>query len=217
MNARHDPAAFIRANTRVEAPALVPEISLHLASELVPLWQASEAELERMNVPPPYWAFAWAGGQALSRYLLDNPALVRGKTVLDFGAGSGLQGLAAARAGASRVLALDIDPFACAAIGLNATVNHLAVEVSTEDLIGDACERFEVILAGDVCYERPMAGRVEVWLKALSAAGKLVLMGDPGRTYLPRDGLERVTGYAVKTTREIEDTDLRNAVVWRVL
>lgn len=217
MNARHDPAAFIRANTRVEAPALVPEISLHLASELVPLWQASEAELERMNVPPPYWAFAWAGGQALSRYLLDNPALVRGKAVLDFGAGSGLQGLAAARAGASRVLALDIDPFACAAIGLNATVNHLAVEVSTEDLIGDACERFEVILAGDVCYERPMAGRVEVWLKALSAAGKLVLMGDPGRTYLPRDGLERVTGYAVKTTREIEDTDLRNAVVWRVL
>ena len=217
MNARHEPAAFIRANTRVEAPALVPEISLHLASELVPLWQASEAELERMNVPPPYWAFAWAGGQALSRYLLDNPALVRGKAVLDFGAGSGLQGLAAARAGASRVLALDIDPFACAAIGLNATVNHLAVEVSTEDLIGDACERFEVILAGDVCYERPMAGRVEVWLKALSAAGKLVLMGDPGRTYLPRDGLERVTGYAVKTTREIEDTDLRNAVVWRVL
>ena len=91
------------------------------------------------------------------------------------------------------------------------------MEVSTEDLIGDACERFEVILAGDVCYERPMAGRVEVWLKALSAAGKLVLMGDPGRTYLPRDGLERVTGYAVKTTREIEDTDLRNAVVWRVL
>ena len=217
MNARHDPAAFIRANTRVEAPALVPEISLHLASELVPLWQASEAELERMNVPPPYWAFAWAGGQALSRYLLDNPALVRGKAVLDFGAGSGLQGLAAARAGASRVLALDIDPFACAAIGLNAAVNGLAVEVSTEDLIGDACEHFEVILAGDVCYERPMAGRVEVWLKALSAAGKLVLMGDPGRTYLPRDGLERVTGYAVKTTREIEDTDLRNAVVWRVL
>jgi len=217
MTAGADPAAFIRANTRVEAPALVPEIALHLAHELVPLWQASEAELERLNVPPPYWAFAWAGGQALARYLLDNPGLVRGKPVLDFGAGSGLQGLAAAKAGAARVLALDIDAYACAAIELNAEANGLRVEVSSADLVGDACEDFAVILAGDVCYERPMAGRVELWLKALSATGKLVLMGDPGRTYLPRDGLERVTGYAVKTTREIEDTDLRNAVVWRVL
>jgi predicted nicotinamide N-methyase len=217
MNALSDPAAFIRANTRLEALALVPEIALHLASELVPIWQASEVELERLNVPPPYWAFAWAGGQALSRYLLDNPELVRGKAVLDFGAGSGLQGLAAARAGAARVLALDIDPFACAAVRLNAAANELLVEVSSEDLIGDPCAAFEVILAGDVCYERPMAGRVELWLKTLAAAGKTVLLGDPGRTYLPREGLERVTGYAVKTTREIEDSDLRNAVVWRIL
>ena len=217
MNAGADPAAFIRANTRLEAPALVPEIRLHLASELVPLWQASEAELERQGVPPPYWAFAWAGGQALARYLLDHPALVHGKAVLDFGAGSGLQGLAAAKAGAARVLALDIDPFACAAIRLNAAANALSVETSGADLLGDPCADFAVILAGDVCYERPMAGRVELWLKALSAAGKTVLMGDPGRTYLPRDGLERVTGYAVQTTREIEDSDLRNAVVWRVL
>jgi len=212
-----DPAGFIRGNTRLEAPALVPEIALHLASELVPLWQASEVELERLNVPPPYWAFAWAGGQALARYLLDNAELVRGKAVLDFGAGSGLQGLAAAKAGASRVLALDIDPFACAAIELNAAANGVAVDVSSEDLIGDPCAAFAVILAGDVCYERPMAGRVELWLKQLAGEGKTVLMGDPGRTYLPREGLERVTGYAVKTTREIEDTDLRNAVVWRVL
>jgi predicted nicotinamide N-methyase len=217
MNATADPAAFIRANTRLEAPALVPEIALHLAHELVPLWQASEVELERLNVPPPYWAFAWAGGQALSRYLLDNPELVRGKAVLDFGAGSGLQGLAAARAGAARVLALDIDAFACAAIRLNAAANGLSVEVGSEDLIGDPCADFAVILAGDVCYERPMAGRVEFWLKALAAAGKTVLLGDPGRTYLPREGLERITGYAVKTTREIEDTDVRNAVVWRVV
>jgi predicted nicotinamide N-methyase len=217
MNAGSDPAAFIRANTRLEAPPLVPEIELHLASELVPLWQASEAELEREGVPPPYWAFAWAGGQALARYLLDNAQLVRGRAVLDFGAGSGLQGLAAARAGAARVLALDIDPFACAAIRLNAAANALAVEIGVEDLIDDPCTAFDLILAGDVCYERPMAGRVERWLKALAVAGKTVLLGDPGRTYLPREGLERVTGYAVKTTREIEDSDLRNAVVWRVL
>jgi predicted nicotinamide N-methyase len=217
MNAGSDPAAFIRANTRLEAPPLVPEIELRLASELVPLWQASEAELERQGVPPPYWAFAWAGGQALARYLLDNAQLVRGRAVLDFGAGSGLQGLAAARAGAARVLALDIDPFACAAIRLNAAANALAVEVGSADLIDDPCVAFDLILAGDVCYERPMAGRVERWLKALAAAGKTVLLGDPGRTYLPREGLERVTGYAVKTTREIEDSDLRNAVVWRVL
>jgi predicted nicotinamide N-methyase len=217
MNVATDPAAFVRANTRLEAPALIPELRLHLASELVPLWQASESELEREGVPPPYWAFAWAGGQALARYLLDHAALVRGRAVLDFGAGSGLQGLAAAKAGAARVLALDIDPFACAAIRLNAAANGLALEVSAEDLIDDPCAAFEVILAGDVCYERPMAGRVEAWLKRLAAGGKTVLLGDPGRTYLPRDGLERVTGYAVKTTREIEDTDLRNAIVWRVV
>ena len=216
QHAAADAAAFIRANTRLEAPPLVPEIRLHLASELVPLWQASESELERQGVPPPYWAFAWAGGQALARYLLDNPLLVRGRAALDFGAGSGLQGLAAARAGAARVLALDIDPYACAAIGLNAAANELTIQVSAQDLIDDPCAAFEVILAGDVCYERPMAGRVERWLKALAAAGKTVLLGDPGRTYLPQDGLERVTGYAVKTTREIEDSDLRNAVVWRV-
>lgn len=212
-----DPAAFIRANSRLDAPALVPEIRLHLASELVPLWEASEAELERQGVPPPYWAFAWAGGQALARYLLDHPETVAEKRVLDFGAGSGLQGLAAARAGAASVLAVDIDPFACAAMRLNAEANGLALEVSDADWIGRVNPAWQVVLAGDVCYERPMAERVEAWLRGLAARGVLVLVGDPGRTYFPRSGMERITGYAVKTTREIEDTDLRNAVVWRLL
>lgn len=220
--ARRDPVAFIRANTTVESTVLVPELKLHQASTLVPLWEASEAELERQGVPPPYWAFAWAGGQALARYLLDNPALVAGKRVLDFGAGSGLQGLAACRAGALSVLAVDIDPIACAAIRLNAAANGLAIQTSEEDWIGRDNPGWDVILAGDVCYEKPMAGRVEAWLRRLAGpaepnGGTLVLVGDPGRTYFPRQGMERITGYAVKTTREIEDTDLRNAVVWRLL
>lgn len=215
--ARRDPAGFIRANTTLEAPALVPEIRLHQASTLVPLWEASEAELERQGVPPPYWAFAWAGGQALARYLLDNPALVAGKRLLDFGAGSGLQGLAALKAGAAEVLAVDIDPLACAAIRLNAEANGLAIAISDEDWIGRPNPGWEVILAGDVCYEKPMAARVEAWLRRLAGEGTLVLVGDPGRTYFPRQGMERLTGYAVKTTREIEDSDLRNAVVWRLL
>ena len=215
--ARRDPAAFIRANTTVESTVLVPELKLHQASTLVPLWEASEAELERQGVPPPYWAFAWAGGQALARYLLDNRELVAGKRLLDFGSGSGLQGLAAKRAGAASVLAVDIDPIACAAIRMNALVNELVIETSAEDWIGRDNPGWDVILAGDVCYERPMAGRVEVWLRRLASEGTLVLVGDPGRTYFPRQGMEKITGYAVKTTREIEDTDLRNAVVWRLL
>lgn len=215
--ARRDPAAFIRANTTLESTVLVPELRLHQASTLVPLWEASEAELERQGVPPPYWAFAWAGGQALARYLLDNPELVAGKRLLDFGAGSGLQGLAAKRAGAAGVLAVDIDPIACVAIRLNGEANGLAIEVSAEDWIGRDNPGWDVILAGDVCYEKPMAGRVEAWLRRLAGEGTLVLVGDPGRTYFPRQGMERITGYAVKTTREIEDTDLRNAVVWRLL
>ena len=212
-----DPSAFVRANTEVLAPPLVPEISLHLASEVVPLWQASEEELAEQGLPPPFWAFAWAGGQALARYLLDQPEVVAGKRVLDFAAGSGLQGIAAAKAGAARVEASEIDPFALAAIGLNAALNEVAIEVTGADLIGRLDGGWDVVLAGDVCYERPMAERVAAWLADLAAGGALVLVGDPGRTYLPRSGLERVTAYAVQTSRELEDTDVRNAVVWRVV
>ena len=212
-----DPSAFVRANTEVLAPPLVPEISLHLASEVVPLWQASEEELAEQGLPPPFWAFAWAGGQALARYLLDQPEVVAGKRVLDFAAGSGLQGIAAAKAGAARVEASEIDPFALAAIGLNAALNEVAVEARDADLIGRLDGGWDIVLAGDVCYERPMAERVAAWLTDLAAGGALVLLGDPGRTYLPKAGLERVTAYAVQTSRELEDTDVRNAVVWRVV
>ena len=216
MRAEADPPAFVAANTLVESPRLVPELRLHLASELLPIWQASEAWLEESGLPPPFWAFAWAGGQALARYLLDTPGLVAGKRVLDFAAGCGLQGFAARLAGAAAVEASEIDPFACAALALNARLNGLEVAVRREDLIGRD-EGWPVVLAGDVCYERPLAERIVAWLRALSGRGALVLLGDPARTYMPKTGLEKLARYAVPTTREIEDSDLRNACVWRVL
>ena len=208
-------AAFIRAHTAVEAPPLIPEIRLHLATEIVPIWRATEEELAAMGLPPPYWAFAWAGGQALARYILDNPEIVAGRIVLDFASGSGLAAIAAAMGGAVKVIAADVDPYASAAIGLNAALNCVGVEIATADMIGNRGP-WDVVLAGDICYEQPLADRVTAWLRGLAADGVAVLLGDPGRTYLPKDGLDRVVRYAVKTTRELEDTDVRNAVVWRV-
>jgi predicted nicotinamide N-methyase len=213
---RQPPEAFIRANTRLETPPLVPEVRLHLASEVVPLWEATEEELARQGLPPPFWAFAWAGGQALARYLLDHPEIVRGKRVLDFAAGSGLQGIAAKLAGAASVEAAEIDAFACAACRLNAAANGVEVAVTGDDIVGSANPGWDVVLAGDVCYERPAAERIVAWLRSLASERCLVLMGDPGRTYLPRQGLERIIAYGVKTSRELEDSDLRNAVVWKV-
>ncbi|HXC89190.1 MAG TPA: 50S ribosomal protein L11 methyltransferase [Stellaceae bacterium] len=211
-----DPAIFVRRNTAVGAPPLVPEIRLHLASEVTPLWQATEETLARGAVPPPFWAFAWAGGQALARYLLDHPQTVAGRSVLDFGSGSGLVALAAAKAGARPVLAAEIDPFAAAAIAGNAALNKVLVEVTTVDLV-DAGPAWEVVTAGDVCYERAMAERLVPWLRALAAHGSLVLLGDPGRAYLPAWGLVERARYLVPTSREIEDRDTRETVVWQVL
>lgn len=218
---RQQPEAFIRANTRLEVPPLVPEVRLHLASEVVPLWEATEEELARQGLPPPFWAFAWAGGQALARYLLDHPEVVHGKRVLDFAAGSGLQGIAALLAGAAAVEAADIDAFACAACRLNAAANGVALTVMGDDIVGtanpeDSEAHWDVVLAGDVCYEGPAAERIVAWLRGLVSDDCLVLLGDPGRTYLPRQGLERVIAYGVKTSRELEDSDLRNAVVWKL-
>lgn len=208
--------AFVREKTQLLAPPLIPEIRLHTASEITPIWEASEAALEEIGVAPPFWAFAWAGGQALARYLLDNPDTVAGKRVLDFASGSGLSAIAAKRAGALRVEANEIDALAGAAISMNAQENGVELELLMEDLIGTANRGWDVVLAGDVCYEQPMAGRVEAWLRSLAGAGSLVLMGDPNRTYMPKGGLTRVAKYSVITTREIEDTDVRNATVWRV-
>jgi predicted nicotinamide N-methyase len=212
-----NPESFIRANTAAAPPALVPELRLHLATEITPLWQATEAALNAINLPPPYWAFPWAGGQALARQILDQPALVAGRRVLDFAAGSGIVALAAARAGAAHVQAVEIDAVAAAAIALNAGLNGLAVQVVCEDLVGRPLPDVDVVLAGDVCYERPMAERVFAWLRALSGAGKTVLMGDPGRNYLPTSGLEAVARHLVPTSRELEDREQRDTTIWRVL
>lgn len=207
-----EPKTFILENTALTAPPLVPEIRLYLATEVVPLWRKTEEELEAEGVPPPYWAFAWAGGQALARYVLDNPAIVRGKSVLDFGSGSGLVAIAAKKAGAARVLAADIDAFAAAAIALNAQANDAAIEVTRDDVIGRA-DSWPVILIGDMCYERPLAERLLAWLSMRDA---LVLLGDPGRSYFPKSGVEKLGTYRVQTTRELEDREIRETSVYRL-
>jgi predicted nicotinamide N-methyase len=214
---RPPPEDFIRANATVAAPSLLPELRLYLATEITPIWQASEDLLAAGNVPPPYWAFAWAGGQALARHLLDNPSLVAGKRVLDFGAGSGMVAIAAARAGAALVAAAEIDPFAAAAIALNAELNAVEVAVELADVIDRAGSGWDVVLVGDMCYELPLAERMTRWLRALAGEGVTVLLGDPGRNYLPTSGLVELARYTVPTSRELEDRDSREGIVWRVL
>jgi predicted nicotinamide N-methyase len=208
-------ATFIRANTAIGTPSLVPEIKLHLASEVTPLWHATEATLETSQLPPPYWAFAWPGGQALARYLLDHPALIAGKAVLDIGAGSGLVSIAASQAGAARVTAAEIDDFAVAAIHLNAALNGVAIETERSDLIGGETS-WDTILVGDMCYERPLADRLTAWLRQLAAQGATVLMGDPGRSYLPKKGLREVARYNVPTSLDLEDRTMRETAIWQL-
>ena len=211
-----DPTAFILAQTAIAAPPLVPEIKLHLATEITPIWEATEATLAAMNLPPPYWAFAWAGGQALTRFLIDHPDWVKGKRVLDFAAGSGLSAIGAAKAGAAQTQAAEIDDFALAAIALNARTNNVAIELVREDLIGVE-PRWDVVLAGDVCYERPMAEKVITWFRALASRGVAILMGDPGRAYLPQSGLLELARYQVPTSLELEDRTQRETIVWRLM
>jgi predicted nicotinamide N-methyase len=211
-----DPTAFILAQTAIAAPPLVPEIKLHLATEITPIWEATEATLTQMNLPPPYWAFAWAGGQALTRFLIDHPDWVRGKRVLDFAAGSGLSAIGAAKAGAALTQAAEIDDFALAAIALNARTNNVAIDLVREDLVGVE-PRWDVVLAGDVCYERPMAERVIAWFRALASRGVAILMGDPGRAYLPQSGLLELARYQVPTSLELEDRTRRETIVWRLM
>ncbi|MFN7633253.1 MAG: class I SAM-dependent methyltransferase [Acetobacteraceae bacterium] len=210
-----DPAGFIAANTRASAHPLVPEVTLALADELTPLWQATEAWLSREGVSPPYWAFAWPGSAALARWVLDDPAPVAGRRVLDFASGCGLAAIAAAKAGAAAVLAADIDPLAEAAALLNAAANGVALAATTRDVVGEA-GAWDVILAGDVCYEAPMAARVTAWLRAEASRGVAVFLADPGRAYLPRQGLAPAARFRVPTTRELEDREEREVTVLRV-
>lgn len=211
-----DPRSFILANTQLLSPPHTPEIRLHLATELVPIWQKTEEELASQGVPPPFWAFAWAGGQALSRYVLDHPETVRGKRVLDFASGSGLSAIAAAKAGASEVLATEIDRFAVAAMELNARANDVEIVPSLADVV-DTDQGWDTVIAGDVCYEREMSARVFAWLRRLAGRGALVLIGDPGRNYLPSSHLVEIAVYDVATTRELEDREVRRTKVWHVL
>ena len=211
-----DPGAFISEQAALAAPPLVPEIRLHLASAVTPLWRATEATLAAREVAPPYWAFAWPGGQALARFVLDNPAVARGRSALDFAAGSGLVGIAAAMAGAAAVTAADIDRIAVAAIALNATANSSKIDILHDDPI-DRPSAWDVVLAGDVCYEQPMAGRATNWLRRLAAAGTEVLLGDPGRSYRPADGVVELARYRVPTSLDLETRTECETVVWRLL
>ncbi len=210
------PADFIRANTRLMPVPLAQEIRLHLAEESMPIWQKTEEELGRMNVPPPYWAFAWAGGQALARYVLDNGRLVDGRDVLDLGAGSGLASIAAKRAGAARALAADVDPYALAAIALNAAANGVSVDASAADVLDAPPGRFDVILVGDLFYERALADRVLGFLDLARRGGALVLVGDPQRSYFPKDRFRQTETYSVPVTRDLEDMEIKRTSVWQL-
>jgi len=210
-------ASFIRATTELRRVPLVPEIELYSADQAVPLWHKTEQHLARDNLPPPFWAFAWAGGQALARYVLDHPAVVSGRSVLDLASGSGLVAIAAKKAGAARVTAADIDPFALAAIALNADRNDIALELMADDLLTQPQgRRWETVLAGDIFYERDTAAAAFTFLKARAAKGATVLIGDPGRSYLPKNNLLQLTTYDVPVLRDIEDRDVKPTAVWRL-
>ncbi len=213
-----DPTGFIRANTRLLPVPLLPEISLHVADEAVPLWSKTEEELGEAGLPPPFWAFAWAGGQALARFVLDHPAHVVGRAVLDLASGSGLVAIAAMKAGAASVIGYDIDAFARVAIGINAADNNVVVDARGDDLLGDAvAPDAQTILAGDIFYERDTAERAFAFLAAQAARGATVLIGDPGRSYLPKDKLRKLAEYKVPVTRDLEDADIKNTAVWTLL
>jgi len=211
-----DAENFIRENTRLRPVPHVPEISLYVADEAVPLWQKTEEELGEMGLPPPFWAFAWAGGQALARYILDHPEIVRGKLVLDLACGSGLVAIAAMKAGAAHAVANDIDRFAIPAVALNAAANGVDVEMETTDRLdpATALEPFGAVLAGDIFYERDTAARALAFLERMRTQGAKVLVGDPGRSYLPKDRMAALAEYEVPVIRDLEDAEIKRTRVW---
>ena len=210
-----DIPAFVRENTRILAPSHVPELKLHLADDAVSLWELTEEQLGELGLPPPFWAFAWAGGQALARYLLDHPDFVRGKSVLDVASGSGLVAIAAMKAGAASARAVDIDVFAAHAAQLNAELNAVRLTISDADPVGQPTDA-EIILVGDLFYDRDLAPRVLDWLIEQKREGKTILIGDPGRTYMPRDKLEQIAAYDIPVTRALEDAEVKRAAVWKL-
>jgi predicted nicotinamide N-methyase len=200
---------------------LTPQIELYLADDQTPLWRLGEEELFELGLPSPFWAFAWAGGQALARYCLDNPDLTKGKSVIDFASGSGLVAIAAAKAGAKQILATDIDPFSVEAIQINAEHNNVTLQASIDNLLtSDAIDHLrknppDVFLAGDVFYDAEMTKAVLALLEPLAQQGTKILVGDPNRSYLPQDRLELIETYQVPVTRELEDYEIRSTKVWR--
>ncbi|SOB99882.1 class I SAM-dependent methyltransferase [Stappia indica] len=217
MTTAIDPRAFVLANTRIHPVPHAPEIRLHLADEAVALWQKTEDDLGAIGLPPPFWAFAWAGGQALARHILDEPSLVAGRSVYDFATGSGLVAIAAARSGAARVTACDIDRFALAAAGLNMELNEVSFALEGEDPLSLAPPDAEVILTGDVFYEKPMADRVLAWADQALARGSRVLVGDPGRAYLPRERIRHLATFDVPVNRSLEDFEVKRSSVYELL
>lgn len=205
----------MRENTVPAQAPLVPEIALHLASEVTPLWHATEETMAQNGLPPPYWAFAWPGGQTFARLLLDRPELARGRTVLDFAAGCGIAAIAAAKSGAGRIVASEIDSFATAALGLNAALNGVTFEIAEGDLLAAPPAAWDLILAGDVCYERPLAERTLAWLDLAVANGAEVLIADPGRAYLPKSGLVEIARHDVPTSLDLENRKIMTTVIYR--
>jgi predicted nicotinamide N-methyase len=218
MNLDFDPVEFIRAQTSQASAAFIPEIRLHLAAEITPLWQLTEEKLNESRLPPPFWAFAWPGGQGVARYILDHPEVARGKRVIDFATGGGIVAIAAMKAGAVSALAVDIDPLALAATRLNAALNGVAVEIAEASDVdmSKAPKRVDLILAGDFCYEQAMSARILRWLWICVAGGVRVIMADPGRAYVPPSGLTELACYTVPTLRDLEDHDRRTVRVWEV-
>jgi len=206
---------FILDNTALMAPPHVPEVLLHLADEAHDLWLRTEEELAEIGLPPPFWAFAWAGGQGLARYVLDHPATVRGKRVLDFASGSGLVAIAAAKAGAAKVIASDIDPFCETAIALNLEANAVEAQFLGTDCVSSD-DGWDVVLAGDVFYDKTFADRLLPWFAALRMRGAEIFVGDPGRAYLPKTGLHPLAVYQVPVTRVLEDAEVKRTTVWRL-
>jgi predicted nicotinamide N-methyase len=209
-----DGPGFVREHTRQGQAPLVPEITLYLASEITPIWQATEVWLAEHNIEPPFWAFAWPGGQALARHVLDQPSSIAGRRVLDFAAGCGIAAIACALAGAASVDAAEIDPLARAAIALNAAANAVEVNLSDADMVGSD-GRWDLILCGDVCYEAPMTEHILPWLRRMVAHAE-VWIADPGRAYLPRDGLTAFARYRVPTSLELEDRTERQVTLYRL-
>lgn len=209
-------AALIQAETVVASPVLCPELRLHLITDACRLWTATDKDLDALALPAPYWAFAWAGGQALARYVLDHPKLVRGKVVLDFGSGGAIEGLAAAKVGAAAVWAADIDPYAETAARMNAALNDVTLETTTEDLIGQVNPAWAVVLAGDVTYDSPMAARVRSWLLALAGRGVVVLLADPGRGFLDTGGFTPLGEYDAPADVDADGTHRVRTTVYQL-